>query len=209
ELPRALALLAAGRAAAGVALPCVRVPRALAGLVVDVEQAKLGVTDAGRRADRWCRTVEGGALVLAVARPATARLRLGFGLGAVLPSALRQVGYGRAEAERVCRVASARALLLVRATAALSTHGWPDAFGHVTTRAIRPTDALRELLEAEPGGGNAASVLAALDAPAAAIALRAAWDEAFFLSGRAWQEPPEPAAMAPADAWRAWLEPWL
>lgn len=209
ELPRAMALLAAGRAAAGVALPCVRVPRALAGVVVVIEQAKLCVPDTGWRADRWWRVVNGGTQVLASAQPATDVLLRGFGLGAVLPSVLRQVGYERAEAERVCRVASARALLLVRASAALATVGWPNALEQVTTRSIRPTDSVRELLEPGPGGQDGADLMAELNAATAAIALRETWDEAFFVSGRAWQEPPEPAATPPWEAWRAWVGPWL
>lgn len=209
ELARAMALLAAARAAAGVPLACVRVPRALAGLVVVVEQAKLCVPDAGFRADRWCRVVNGGAEVLAAARPASGSMQTGFGLGAVLPAVLRQVGYGRVEAERVCRIASARALLLTRARAALAVSGWPDALERVTTRSIRPTNSLRELLDPGPAGRDATSLTSELNAAAAAMALRDAWDEAFFVSGRAWQEPPEPAATPPWEAWRAWLGPWL
>lgn len=205
----AFGVLDVARSAAGVALPCVRVPRALTGVVLDLEQVRLGVARAGLGADRWWRMLAGGLEVLVVGHAGDARLASAFALGAAAPVVLRRAGVARQGAERLCRIATARALLLLRGRAALAVHGWPDALEAVTRRSIRPTAALRELVAGAPVGGTGAAIMALVESAARAITLRDAWDEAFVLDPQAWQAGcPAPAGLA-ADAWRRWLEPWL
>jgi hypothetical protein len=187
----------------------VRVPRALTGVVLDLVHVRLGVARAGLGADRWWRQLSGGLEVLALGRARDAGFASACALGAATPVVLRRAGVARLAAERLFRIATARALLLLRGRAALAVRGWPDALEAITRRSIRPTATLRELVAGAPAGSADAAIMALVESAARAITLRDTWDEAFVLEPQAWQEGCPVPAGAAAGAWRRWLEPWL
>lgn len=210
EVARALELLAAVRASIELPLPSVRVPRALAGVVLHEGVAKLGIFPRGARAARWGRLVEGGAVVAAASCGIDTVVGRAFALGAMTPPVLTRIGLGRDVAERAARIAAVRALVGVRACVALANRAWEEAVALLTTRSVRPSAALRELVDPTALGEDPrAAADDQLGAAAAALALRDAWDEGFVLERRAWQEPIAPPGGSAASSWRAWVGPWL
>lgn len=206
----ALALLAGARTVAGGALPSVRVPRALAGVVLHDERPKLGVFAEGTRLARWARLLEGGSAVLAQLAGVAPELHGGLALGLMVPVALARVGVARREAVRGARAAVARAVLAARAQAAFALAPWDEALGGAVPRSVRPTLAVRELVDARALGEELWSTCERqLEAASAALTLRDAWDEAFAMSARCWREPVELVKRAPAEAWTAWASSLL
>lgn len=205
----ALAIVAAVRAAAGVNLRSVRVPRLLAGVVLVDDEVRFGLFPGLQRAHRFCRTVEGGLTGLAQMAVAAPGVGAAMTLGALTPAALRIAGLSRSDAERCARIAMACAVLHARAAAALLVAGWPDALELAVPRPMRPTAALRELLEEPVYEERSLACARLLDSAAIALTMRAQHDEAFAVSASAWRDPAPGTSMSPADAWRTWAGPWL
>lgn len=208
QCPQALALVDAGRAAAGATLRTMRVPRVLAGVVLLGEEPRLGVFPGLLRAHRFFQTVRGGYQAVAVAALVPA-LGSGMALGALLPPVLRGAGLSRSDADRSARVGVARAVVAARVAAARARLDWPEALERAVARSVRPTLALRELLDEQLAISVGPDVTETVGAAAVAVALREAHDEAFAISAAGWREPMAALAGTPATAWRRWAEPWL
>lgn len=203
----ALAVVSALRGAARAALRSVRVPSALHGWVVLVEGPRLGVGASPARFDSFAALVRGGCRAVGAA-VGTAGAE-GHALGALSPAVLRAVGLSRADAERTARLAACARLLAARITAARLLWPWSEALERAVPLRVRPSPALRELLDVRAVGGDAASAVEELDAAAVAVAMREAYDEAFALQPEAWRgEGPGPGRDRLAG-WLAWVGPWL
>jgi hypothetical protein len=192
----ALQLVAGARDAAGSAARAVRVPRALAGAVF-AEDRRFGVVEPVFRHDRFARVVRGGMCAVdgVGARAEAAGL-----------AALAEAGKG----DRPRRLAAVTGLLRARGLAALVVGGagWRDALAE--TFHVDPTAALRELVDAPLCDTAAirARARAAIEAAAAALVLRDAFDERFFVRPEAWHLK-LPALAEPVSAWSEWCGPLL
>ena len=209
QRPQALALNGVARAAAAVSVRTVRMPRALTGVVLLGDGVRLGVFDGLGRAHRFFRMVRGGYQALACAVSAAPVFGAAMALGALLPPALRGGGLARGDAERCARLGVAREVLAARVGVARALFGWPEALERAIPRPLRPTLALRELLDEHWEGSVGSDSDVLVGAAAVAVALRDAHDEAFAISAAAWRDPVSSTADNPAAAWRRWATPWL
>ena len=177
-----------------------RAPRLLAGTVVDDADTVRFAYPALLRFDRHARTVAAGAEALACGAGRTRLSGAAMALGLLATPVRRALGMGRADAERVGRIAAATAILHVRMRACLAV-----ADGD-------PRDALAEALGGDPGPVHAAAwtlddagaALRAVQSAALACALRDAFDEVFPLTRDAWRAPLDEVPTHPSAAWAAW-----